>query len=1448
MTLTHWLRRPRAGRPRHLRPLEQLETRDTPAFSATLGPLTFFSATGTNAGAGPTAVDVAGPVQVGFTPPAGQSMLPLLRVADGGQLKFDTADTTTFAFTVSGGVTAVVGPTAVPLFTAPAGQPIALRADKLTGPNGVGGLPGTAFGLSGGQFDADLMRLVDPTPATTGDEAVWLQGGLTYAAVPGLTLNVTGDDYVTITTAGKKLTGISPSVNVAFKLKGTTVAVDTPTVTRTVTAAGELVTVTGGGSVEFGEEGSIGVTLGGTTKDVVTNGVVSKGRQTAGLVLLDGALQEFGAAVGATFALGSTTFAVRSAAVDYTKVGDTFQLAVSGSADLDYNPGAAADTTTRVKAGVSFGRSTNGVYSDGLFISDGALAGVDLSVDGQFTYGKLTVLATAVRIQYTAPVGGVGETFLFAGSGSIQYTDAQAAPPPPAGGDLSDPAPPPPPPTLKSVGAAVTFGTRSAAGVISPGTGLAVVDGKLSGLQGQLDGDLTVAGLTVKAKGLALGYTTATATQPAAFTVAGEAKVVFAFSTDPSKAVELGVRLGDLASNTPGVVIRGSVLESLTAAAFADFSLGGVTFGIDPTDPLGLAYDRAAGRVAVYGGVAVSNQGSGGAAPLLSKVGVRLGTAAAPGLLLSNGKLEALGFAVTTKLNLGGLTLDAEGLGVSYTAGVVGGADAMLFLTGGVTLGIQGVISVGVALPNDGLGIDLTTGAVKITDLVISVGQIDLGFVLVKEGYLQYQQNTDGTINLTTKLDVQVPELGEVSGEFKIVENQIDTISLSLYSPEGIPLGDSGVTINGGSATLANLSNPSKTQLSGTLTASYGPTVQLFGGNYSLITMTGGFTLGAERAVVDATFDFLGGANGLGTSTGTLFADWTRGQYGIESQGSLLGGSFAGDLKLYLDTTGGLTVLDKLSINVPSVVPVIGGLNLGEGGFFFQFNGNKDDPTNNFIAGWTTGLAWEVGFRYGFYDNKYTVLNAKQIEDVESGTPIPVNREYIYTNTFTAPAGASFLGVTLKATEFAFTPDAAVTVEYTLPGGRTVTVAQSAFGPSAGIQSLNPPFQLPQLRLLTLTNPDDPTRPFAADTKVTVRVVSTVPLSLTIGATAGGVGPSAAVSAMVPNNGVLRAETTSAPVTIRVTSADPATTVVDLVYDSAATGAVGVVIARGLKLPAGTVVGADRVARGTLTYDWNLTDLVPDTYRVYAIVRDGVHSPVAGPAQAVTLVPQYVGYVLRNETATDNPGDLTPGTTPGQPGIVVFADINGNGLLDPGEPAGRTDAAGRYEFNRLSPLPERFSLVMRVPTGFDVQAGPVLRDLILDTTLNVPGTIPNPFVLRPKAGLSGRVFNDVAGSGRGAGQPGLAGWTVYLDTDRNGRLTPDEPTALTLDDGSYQFVTLAAGTNYFIRLIAPAGVTPVSTFPLNRVFRPRDGYDYAGNPHRKDGNGKIHRPQNRRSS
>ena len=73
--------------------------------------------------------------------------------------------------------------------------------------------------------------------------------------------------------------------------------------------------------------------------------------------------------------------------------------------------------------------------------------------------------------------------------------------------------------------------------------------------------------------------------------------------------------------------------------------------------------------------------------------------------------------------------------------------------------------------------------------------------------------------------------------------------------------------------------------------------------------------------------------------------------------------------------------------------------------------------------------------------------------------------------------------------------------------------------------------------------------------------------------------------------------------------------------------------------------------------------------------------------------------------------------------------------------------------------------------------------------------------------IAGHTANDLNGNGiDDPGEPGKAGWTMYLDLDDSGTLDPGEPTATTDAGGDYVFAGLAPAT-YRVRPQITAGFT-----------------------------------------
>lgn len=218
-------------------------------------------------------------------------------------------------------------------------------------------------------------------------------------------------------------------------------------------------------------------------------------------------------------------------------------------------------------------------------------------------------------------------------------------------------------------------------------------------------------------------------------------------------------------------------------------------------------------------------------------------------------------------------------------------------------------------------------------------------------------------------------------------------------------------------------------------------------------------------------------------------------------------------------------------------------------------------------------------------------------------------------------------------------------------------------------------------------------------------------------------------------------------------------------------------------------------------------------------------------------------------------------------GIIVYADLNNDGKLDPGDPSAATAADGSYALTGLTPG-TNYTIREVVPAGYaetapigysgsasaaadNVVAGPVFGDVLLSTVpmdfsylvklargygkagtfangdLNGDGKVgfndlvilaraygPKNFLKSwpvstappPMTSITGTVFADANNDGvQDNGETGLAGVTVYADLKNDGKFDSGDPFATTAADGSYTLSGLTAGTTYTIREVVPAG-------------------------------------------
>jgi hypothetical protein len=190
----------------------------------------------------------------------------------------------------------------------------------------------------------------------------------------------------------------------------------------------------------------------------------------------------------------------------------------------------------------------------------------------------------------------------------------------------------------------------------------------------------------------------------------------------------------------------------------------------------------------------------------------------------------------------------------------------------------------------------------------------------------------------------------------------------------------------------------------------------------------------------------------------------------------------------------------------------------------------------------------------------------------------------------------------------------------------------------------------------------------------------------------------------------------------------------------------------------------------------------------------------------------------------DIAGRVTDATSgDGLAGQTVYLDGDDNATLDDGEPTRTTTADGAYAFTGLRP--GSHTVRYRAPEGRSCTApDPCLRRPELssgqtaagqDFTSRLVPAEPPPEEPAPPAQkpeppaketeVTGTLFEDRDGDGiaREPGEPGLAGWAVYVDVDGDGNRGDGEPATTTDAEGGYRFTGLTPGS-HLVRFVSPS--------------------------------------------
>ncbi len=225
---------------------------------------------------------------------------------------------------------------------------------------------------------------------------------------------------------------------------------------------------------------------------------------------------------------------------------------------------------------------------------------------------------------------------------------------------------------------------------------------------------------------------------------------------------------------------------------------------------------------------------------------------------------------------------------------------------------------------------------------------------------------------------------------------------------------------------------------------------------------------------------------------------------------------------------------------------------------------------------------------------------------------------------------------------------------------------------------------------------------------------------------------------------------------------------------------------------------------------------VTPTYDLNGIATPHKTSLVLTPGQARTDVD--FGYVGSASIATtiynDLNGDGTKAATdPGLAGVVVFLDLNADGIRQANEQFTTSDSSGNYQITGLTA--GTYTVVVdttTLPAGVTVTGDPdATKDGKTTVTLTAAQALTTAnFGYQGNASIGDHVWNDLNGNGvQDTTEPAISGVKLFIDLNANGSRDSNEPFATTDAAGNYTISGLAAGS-YTVAVdttTLPAGVT-----------------------------------------
>jgi hypothetical protein len=243
-----------------------------------------------------------------------------------------------------------------------------------------------------------------------------------------------------------------------------------------------------------------------------------------------------------------------------------------------------------------------------------------------------------------------------------------------------------------------------------------------------------------------------------------------------------------------------------------------------------------------------------------------------------------------------------------------------------------------------------------------------------------------------------------------------------------------------------------------------------------------------------------------------------------------------------------------------------------------------------------------------------------------------------------------------------------------------------------------------------------------------------------------------------------------------------------------------------------TDVNGNYAFSGLSTGNYVVIEVIPDDWEQTYPGFGGVtlaHPVYLGPGQEVYDI-NFGNWLKRGSIQGQKWHDLDGDGAkeigePGLPGWTIFIDANRNEVLDIDEFWTITDIDGHYGFFGLAPGNLSVEEVQQAGWQQTFAAATVT---VLPGA-NVTGVDFGNLAL--PGSIHGQKFNDRNGDGsKDAGEPGLPGWTIYIDANGNSTFDVGETSTTTNTEGFYSFEGLTYG-QYTVAEVQQAGWE--QTFP-----------------------------------